>query len=531
VKEYLEWIKTAGFWARETWDIEKGRMKGAGIMELFPHQEKILGSALKFNEEGLLDFETVIYSCPKKSGKTAIAASVGCWYAEEGRPGTEIYVIANTQEQGAGLVFRDIIYHFKHKQETDPLGKKYCKIHEFRIDFPNGTFIQVLAQSFKSVAGSRHALTLWDELWGYTSEFDRRVWDEMVPIPTVQNSLRFITTYAGFENESDLLWEMFIRGIGEDEGSEHESKGQGTKIPDLEDLPVWSNGRMFTYWDHEPRMPWQTEKYLDEQRASERPAAFMRLHMNHWVTSHEEFIPVSWWERATKSYENPATLWIDHPFRYWPITIAVDAGIRRDSTAIVGVGYDAHRGKVGIVFHWVWSPQTDDPIDLEETVEKELRKIVRQFNVASIVYDPTHLITIMNRLKREGLPTRMYEQTLPNMTAASQLLYDLFKNNNLEAYPDDTLKRQIQMAVAETTSRGFRIVKTKMSKRHHIDAAIALAMACYEAVQNGGVDISIPVMIRSPYYDMTALEPEEDMSVPFELRGEVNDNSPISYNE
>lgn len=522
MRSYIDWMDEVGFWARETWSEEKKKMKGADNMLLFPIQRKILGTALALNEEGLLHYETVLYSCTKKSGKTAIAASVGCWYAEEGRPGTEIYVIANTQEQGAGRVFRDIIFHFRHRQEQ--YGKKYCKIGEFRIDLPNGTFIQVLAQSFKAVAGSRHALTLWDELWGSTSELDRRVWDEMTPIPTVENSLRFISTYAGFENESDLLWEMFLRGIGEGEGSEYEHKGQGKKIEELGDLPCWSNGKLFTYWDHEPRMPWQTEDYLDEQRASERPAAFLRLHMNYWVTSHEEFIPIDWWERATKSYEAAANLWIDHPFRYWPITIGIDAGIRRDSTALVGVGYDSHRGKVGIVFHWVWSPTEGDPVDLEATVEKKLRELKSQFNIVSIVYDPTHLMTIMPKLQREGFPGRMIEQTIPNMTAASQLLYDLFKNNNLEAYPDETLKRQIQMAVAETTSRGFRIVKAKTTKRHHIDAAIALAMAAYDAVNNGGVDTSIPLIIRSPYSDMTAFDVEQDMALPPELQGDMSND-------
>lgn len=518
MKPYIEWINEKGFHAREVWDMENNRMAGAGLLKLFPIQERILGNALQFDENGLLKYETILYSCPKKSGKTSLAASVGCWYAEEGKDGTEIYVIANTLEAGAGRTFRDIQYHFQQRQRDPKYGRRYCKIGEYRIDFANGTFIQVLAQSFKSVAGSRHSLTLWDELWGYSSELDRRVWDEMVPIPTVQNSLRFISTYAGFENESELLWEIFLRGIGEGEGSEYEDKGQGKKIPGLEDLSVWENGRLFTYWEHEPRMPWQTEQYLDEQRANERPAAFARLHMNFWVTSHEEFIPVEWWDRAAKVYNSPATIWKDHPFAKWPVTIGVDAGIRRDSTAMVGVGYDSKRGKVGILFHWIWKPTTKDPVDLEKTVELKLRELKSQFMIASIVYDPTHLITIMQRLEREGFPTHIFEQTVPHMTAASQLLFDLFKNNNLEAYPDDEMKRHIQMAVAQATSRGFRIVKAKTTKMHQIDAAIALAMASYDAVTNGGVDTSIPTIIKSPYSDSSMVADMAQANMPFELQ-------------
>lgn len=518
MRGYIDWMGSDGFWVRNTWDAEKKRMKGEGKLALMPEQKKILGYALRFNEEGLLHYDTVLYSCIKKSGKSAIGASVGCWYAEEADPGTEIYVIANTLEQGAGRVFRDISFHFSKRQEE--FGRKYCKISEYRIDFPNGTFIQVLSQSFKSVAGSRHALTIWDELWGNTGEFDRRVWDEMVPIPTVTNSLRFIATYAGFENESELLWELFLRGIGEGEGSEYESKGQGKVIEELAGLPAWENGKLFTYWSHEPTMPWQTEEFLDEQRAAERPAAYLRLWMNMWVTSHEEFIPVEWWDRAAKMYKGPATVWGDHPFARWPITIGVDAGVRRDSTAIVGVGYDSHRGKVGVVFHWVWKPSTNDPVDLEATVEMKLRELRAKFNISSIVYDPTHLLTIMLKLQREGFPTHIYEQTVPNMVAASQLLFDLFKNNNMESYPDDELRRQIQMAVAETTARGFRIVKSKLPIKHtFVDAAVAMAMASYDAVSNGGVDTSIPVVLRSPYDDMTIFNGDENqLTLPPELR-------------
>jgi phage terminase large subunit-like protein len=171
-----------------------------------------------------------------------------------------------------------------------------------------------------------------------------------------------------------------------------------------------------------------------------------------------------------------------------------------------------------VVYHKVWKPSPGDPVDIDQTVEKELKDLYNKFNVASVVYDPTHLLPTMMRLSQKGIPTRSFEQTSGNMTAASQLMFELFKNRNLEAYPDDELRRQIQMAVAESNSRGFRIVRAKVSKRHHIDAAIALAMACYEAVTNGGVDTSIPLIIRSPYSDATAIIDAEQLMLPPELR-------------
>jgi phage terminase large subunit-like protein len=512
-------MDTKAFWVRDTWSEEKKRMKGMGKMKLFPIQRRILSEALSQNEDGLLKYETVLYSATKKSGKTALGSAVGCWYAEEAQDGTEIFVIANTLEAGEGRLMRDIKYHFEQRivegiYSDSSRDANYVKITQYRIDMPNGTFIQALGQSYKSVAGSRHSLTLWDELWGTTSELDRRVWDEMVPIPTVNNSLRFISTYAGFENESELLWEMYLRGVGKDE---HDS-GRGEKIPGMEDLPCWSNGNLFTYWTHDPTMPWQTEAYYESAMASERPSAFLRLHLNQWVTSQESFLPVEWVDAASKAYEASAEIWSDHPFKYWPVTIAIDAGIIQDCTAMVVVGYDAKRGKVGLTAHTIWTPAEGAQIDLDE-VEKRLLELYNRFTVASIVYDPKHLMQMMYRLKNRGLPVKPFQQTIPAMTAASQLLFDLFKNRNLEFYPAEDLRRHIQMAVAETTTQGFRIVKNKVSKRHHVDGAVALAMACYEAVSNGGVDISVPVMLTSPFSDMTAYGPKDITPfIPHQLR-------------
>jgi len=510
---YLDWTKQKGFWIRSVWNEDKKIMKGVGKLQLFPIQERILGKALEMDDDGLLKYETILYSCPKKSGKTALSASVGAWYAEEGEPGSEIFCIANDLDSAEGRLMRDIKFHFEQWNLSRP-KKEQCKITQYRIDFPNGTFIQALSQSYKSAAGSRHALTLWDELWGYTSELSRRVWDEMVPIPTVTNSMRFISTYAGFENESELLWEMYLRGVGVDE---HE-QGQGKRIEGIEDLDCWENSRLFTYWTHEPAMPWQTEKYYDEQMASERPSMFMRLHLNQWVTSQESYIPIEWWDAAEKHYEASADRWIDHPFKYLPITIAVDAGVTQDCTAIVAVGYDAKRAKIGLVTHTIWTPEKDQQIDLDQ-VEKKLLELYNRYQVASIVYDPKHLMQMMYRLKNSGLPVTPFEQTEGNLISGSQLLFELLKNRNVEAYPAPDLRKHVQMAVAKTTQRGFRIVKDKVSKRHHVDGAVALMMACYAAVSGGGVDISQPVVLASPFSDMTVFNRSEEAPfIPPELR-------------
>lgn len=512
MRGFVEWIEDPkkGFYVRESWDEKKGKMVHGGKLKLTPHQKLILGKALTPNEEGEFPYITILYSCIKKSGKSTLGAAVAAWYADEAPGGTEIYIVANSLESAEGRVMRDVKYHMQ-RARTD------VKTTNYKVEFPNDTYIQAISQAYKSAAGSRHALTVWDELWGYSSELDIRMWDEMTPIPTVPNSLRFIATYAGFRNESKLLWDLYLQGVGQ----ELEEKGKGTLLKDMDGLPVWENGSLFTYWDSEPRMPWQTPDYYEEQQKSLRPAAYLRLHMNAWVTTHEEFIPVEWFDEAAQVYEADADLWDAHPFKYWPLYVGVDAGVKHDCTAIVAVGYDAERAKLGIVKHKIWTPKPDEWFDLDSTVEHFLKDLYHRYKIASIVYDRTQLHQTMTRLHFAGFPVHEFSQS-SKMIEASQLLYDLFKNKKVEAYEDEELRKHIQMARAEVTPRGFKISKSRLDRtmQHKDDAAVALAMAAYAAITEGGVDISVPVVIESPFSDMQVNRTKEDGWLPFELRSD-----------
>lgn len=853
-KEFLEWVDEDGFYVKDTWDVEKKKWAGPGNVSLLPVQRRILGHVLTLKEDGTFPYTTIVWSTPKKQGKTLTGALLTSWFAECAPEGTECYVVANGLEQAEGRVMKDVKYHYSHVDLPDN-----PKLNQYDVKFRNGTFIRALSQSFASNAGSRHAFVEFDELWGCTdptteiltksgwktydqlvigelvatwrdekfewcpleavnvypysgtmyhmkhrrcdmfltpnhrvlgrfrrlgveklhqmpwefreaehaarsyegevpsgcgwdvpyqdfilpeietngfgwkkkihweartipmgdwmeflgyylsegciiytqkdgnpcavsisqshevhpetckrieacldrlgfpwsrlqkgyrisgaqlayyveriipkgapnkrvpeqfknvdreslgrfivsfmdgdgwfagsgyqtqlsspgliddvaeigikcgftprymgmrrvkspnsdhmssmyrlslsigpvcygkrrwskeeydgivwcpttgngtwlarrngsvywtgnstSELDRRMWDEMTPIPTVPYSLRLITTYAGFMNESDLLWELYLQGVGP---TEHPD-GRGKPVPELADItdsmgnPVcWSNGKLFTFWIHEPISDWTSEEYLNDQAVQLRPSAYLRLHENRWVTTHESYIPIEWWDRAVNPDWKQADLWAEHPFRWSQIFVGVDASSKRDSTAVVGVGYDAKRGEVGLAFHKIWIPREQELFDHETTVEKYIReKKAQGFRIAEIVYDPAHFVQTANRLRVSGFKMTEYTQSVTNMTIASQKLYDLMKSKAIRVYPSDELRTHILNCVAQEETRGFRIVKQKDAGRvwKPIDAAIALAMACYRAVESGGVDFSTPTIIQSPFSDVTA---------------------------
>jgi hypothetical protein len=132
----------------------------------------------------------------------------------------------------------------------------------------------------------------YDELWSYTSESSRRLWEELTSVPTRTNSIRFVSTYAGFEGESDLLMDLYRQSVGKDEHPDV----QGERIHP--DLPIYANpeARIFAYWDHAPRLPWQTAEYYESQQKTLRPGTYLRLHENHWTTSESTFITPEMWD-------------------------------------------------------------------------------------------------------------------------------------------------------------------------------------------------------------------------------------------
>ena len=73
---------------------------------------------------------------------------------------------------------------------------------------------------------------------------------------------------------------------------------------------------------------------------------------------------------------------------------------------------------------------------------------------------------------------------MPNLTEASQNLYDLIKGRKLAVYPDADIRLAISRAVPVESARGWRIAKDKQS--HKIDVVVALAMAALAAVRAGG---------------------------------------------
>jgi phage terminase large subunit-like protein len=440
---------------------------------LVDHQRKILRLAFAFDRDGRLPWKTIVYSCLKKSGKTTINAAVTLWWAFTQDPPNQILVLANDRDQAEARVFKTIVELLKKNPEL----KKSAKIQKGKILLSNGTEIVALASEYAGAAGSNHGLTSWDELWGYTSESATRFWEELTPVPTLKNSIRFITTYAGFENESELLWKLYKQGVGPEEHPD----GQGTRLDP--DLPIYANesARIFSYWDHEPRMRWQTEEYYAEQRESLRPAQYQRLHENRWSTGSEVFITGELWDGCVNQKLHPIAPVADEGKVGVPLFVGVDLGIKNDFSSVVAVKLvrKEQQSLITLVQHRVWKPRPGQPVDLN-SVKEYLRWLCKAFRVKQILVDPSQALQLIKDLKAEGLPIEEFPQTVANVTQMGQALFNALQGRTLQMYLDHELRKQALNTVAVEGPRGWKIDKAKQSGK--IDAIVALSIAIRAAI-------------------------------------------------
>lgn len=432
---------------------------------LLPHQREVLRLAFVFDADGRLPWDTIVLSAVKKSGKTTLNGALSLWWAFTQEAPNEIPVVANDLEQAQSRVFRAMVGLIQH----NPGLTRSAEVQASRILVSNGTEIKAVASDYRGEAGGNHGLTSWDELWGYSSESARRLWEELTPVPTRRNSIRLVTTYAGWEGESDLLLGLYKQGVGTEEHPE----GQGERIHS--DLPIYANrdARLFVSWDHVARMPWQTAEYYAAQERSLRAGAFRRLHRNEWVSAESAFITPEMWDARVDPNLTPLL-----PSKQHALFDGVDGAYKHDFLAEVRVFREGD--KIVLAGHRIWRPTPGHPLDLEATIEAHLRELHAQYRLQAIRYDPYQLHGPMTRLSAAGLPVQEYPQTVEGTTRMGQVLFDLLKGRNLVLYPSDELREQALNCVAIETARGFRLAKERSSRK--IDGIAALAMACVAAL-------------------------------------------------
>lgn len=479
---------------------------------LYPEQKQFLREAFTPDPITLkLKYDEVIFSAPKKRGKTT-TGSIALLYiiAALGDDRAEGYVASNSREQSADRVFADCDAIVK----ASPALNQVANVRNDAIEFPDKqAFIKTVTTEASSAAGGRPTIIVFDELWGFQSKKAHRLWDELVTTPTTRISVRFTVTYAGFTGESELLEGLYRQIFDE----EHEIQEGVTQLG----KDLYAKGRMLVYWSHDVRPPWVTDEWIETQRRSYSPAQFARIMENRWVSSESTFIEGSSYDMCVDKALEPVRR-APH-LRVWT---AIDASVKKDSTAIVTVALDSQETSenkslldeiraakyphanplIEMMAALPWKEDFDDTkppptladlrvkvidhkiivpnhsvIDFTQ-IENYVIGLTRRFHVELVAFDPYQMVAVAQGLSRFGVPMYELTQTQAHAVAFTEVLRDLITQMRLRVYPAEDLRQHVLNAAAKENERGARLIKRSKSAR--IDAAVALAMACYACARS-----------------------------------------------
>lgn len=153
-----EWIQKH-FYVPDVRDPLTGEFLGPGPIKLAEHQSRIIDEALSKDENGLFKYSTIIYSAPKKSGKSAISSAVALYMAYNNQ-NSFIACLANDGKQSTDRLYGPIYTCFRlHKQYGGIF--KDVNANQREVILQNYTKIEAVPCDAAGEAGSQPLATFW----------------------------------------------------------------------------------------------------------------------------------------------------------------------------------------------------------------------------------------------------------------------------------------------------------------------------------------------------------------------------------
>lgn len=438
------------------------------LFQLYEPQVRPLRVALSRNGDGHFNYNTIVWSWPKKSAKSMVIASV-CHYVASHKPNASIKLVANDLKQAdsrVGYYLRESLKIGARKGNATCEGVKITP-SGYLIEYPNGARVECVPTDPSGEAGGNDDLIVYSELWGWKSKAHQRMWSEMTLSPTkFGSSQRWIDTYAGFTGESPILEQLYAAGL------------QGTRLWDDHEVYANEQARLLMVWVTQHLLHWQQSAeglaYYAQEAANLAPNEYDRMHRNQWVSPVESFIPIEWWNACKADY---ASLAHDEP-----AIMALDAAVSSDCFAVVIV---SRRDEL-VYTHYsrAWTPPKGGVLNFAE-IEQEIRRLIDRYYIVEMAFDPFQLHDMSMRLKADGIVfARPFNQGT-DRAIADKRLYDLIRDRGIRQTGEAALSAHLQNANRKPEDDNkLRIIKR--SPELKIDLAVALSMAAHRSFAYAG---------------------------------------------
>lgn len=497
LKDAIQKLSTpdAVTWIEEEFFIPETKndpvLKGRIGLQLY--QKDVIREALSTDKRGLFKYSIILYSDVKKSAKSSIAAAVNLFRAHHTDWG-EFYIIANDLKQADSRV----AHYLRRAITLNPRLRELYHARGYRMSGPSNSFIEAIPIDPSGEAGSNADQVTISEMWGANEQAKQRMFSEMTISPTKHGrSFRWIETYAGYTEESELLYSLYELGVKKGEllwpDRMYPVTG-GTEAP-LE-LYVNREARMLCLWNTQPRCPWQTPEYYASESQVLLPNEFARIHRNQWVSSTETFVPMEWYDACIRredewpqwqprpekvaAYERPFTM------EQWPVIITLDAGVSGAEFGLyMGCRHPLFANEILTLYAQRWKPGLNGKIDYYGAEEKPgpeivLKRLTKMYNVVEVAYDEFQLHSFCSKLKVElGVVFKTFPQGSERLIGDS-LLRDMIRDRRFWHRGEVDLREHIQNANAKIDPEDRRIRIVQRVERLHIDLAVCAAMCARE---------------------------------------------------
>lgn len=448
-------------------------------MQLQPYQRDTLNEAFSKDENGNYKYSIIVWSDIKKSAKSTIAAAINLYRATFSEFG-EFYVVANDLKQADSRV----AHYIRRAIQLNPKMKEKYRLHGYRVTTPSGSFIEAIPIDPSGEAGSNADQVTFSELWGANEDAKHNMWVEMtIPPGKYGKAFRLIESYAGFTEESELLYSLYDLGVVQGEQLWQDKLYDVTEsIPTPLELFVNRDAGMLCLWNTQPRCPWQTKAYYAEEEQILPTNQFQRVHRNQWVTSSETFVPMEWWYACRREQSEWPT--IDQSRQ--AMVIALDAATSNDTFGLwMGCRHPTKPDEVLTIHARRWKADSRtgkiDFIGTEDDPgpEMAMKRLIKEYNVIQVCYDPYQLHDMSMRMKQEGLTWfRAFDQGRQRLLADSQFR-DLIRDRRFWHRGEKDLTEHVQNANAKLDEQESKIRLVKRVDKLKIDLAVAASMGSY----------------------------------------------------
>jgi phage terminase large subunit-like protein len=413
------------------------------------------------------------------SGKTPLVAAVGLYELVSRRDAPEIYCAAASKEQAR------IALDFARSFVDDGELSEWVQLGSGLLCPATRGTMKVIASQGRTQHGRMPAVALIDELWAFETGAERQTYIALASaLHKREDAFLLAITTAGYDKHS-LLGQVYDSAL-EWPQVELLRNGYLTIAKDLENglLLYWfgaPDGAAIddpAVWRAANPASWIKTAELKRQLADPglNENEFRRLNLNQWTTAKDAWLPAGVWAGLRSDHTIP---------QHADVYVGVDVGISHDTTAVCWA-HVLEDGRI-LIRAKVWSADekaaahhyvTGGRIQLEQIEQFILERLVPQFRVREVAYDPHFFHRSAELLNKHGVTTAEYLPASGPMRDAYQAFYQYSREGKLTHNGDKILAAHIDATAATKTQHGWKIHKLKNAR---IDATVAAVLAVARA--------------------------------------------------